>query len=83
MTKEELDKILEIHAIAGATFFSTLEDIDMPEDSKKKVDLLFTMTHSLALKELKNNVASELDFPEKVSQIIEELDGLEEEIKKD
>ena len=83
MTQEELDKILKIHAIAGSTFFSILEDIDMPEDCKAKVDLLFTMTNSLALKELKNNFASELDFPEKVNQIIEELDGLEEEIQKD
>lgn len=83
MTQEELDKILAIHAKQGATFYSHLEGIDMPEDSKEKVDTLFTIVHSIALKELKENVARELEFPETVNQIFKELDELKEEIEKD
>ena len=55
----------------------------MPEDSKEQVEFLFAMTNSIALKNLKNNVARKLKFPENVNQIFKDLDALKEEIKKD
>ena len=83
MTQEELNKILSIQAIAGDVFYSHLGDINMSEDSKEKVEILFALTHSIAIKRIKENVASQLELPGNLNKILKELDALKEETKRD
>lgn len=81
MKQEELNTILAINATQETAFNSLLKEIDMPEESKNKIKILFTITQGFAMQLLKNDVASDLEFPETVNQLLKNLDTIQEESK--
>lgn len=81
MTQEELNTILAIKATQETAFNSLLKEIDIPEESKTKIKILFTITQGFAMQLLKNDVASDLEFPETVNQLLKNLDTIQEEAK--
>lgn len=77
MTQNELDTILAHQAAQGTAFYSLLKEIDMPEKSKRKVEILFAMTQGFAMRLLKDDVASDLEFPESVNRVCDELNAMD------